>query len=82
FRGKILKDAIKSLFLEKNQMEKLSDEKYGLKYWPGKGGRSGCFWQKVRAPRKAPSICYYPMKTLFEYKGKGMLFFFEILEAK
>ena len=36
----------------------------------------------VRAPRKAPSICYYSMKTLFEYKDKGMLFFFEILRAQ
>ncbi|PWV54253.1 hypothetical protein C7475_1021010 [Chitinophaga sp. S165] len=36
----------------------------------------------VRAPGKAPSICYYPMKTLFEYKCKGMLFFFEILRAQ
>lgn len=47
-----------------------------------KGEKKGRFLKKVRAPRKAPSICYYPMKTLFEYKGKGMLFFFEILEAK
>ena len=44
--------------------------------------KTGGFLKKVRAPRKAPSICYYPMKTLFEYKGKGMLFFFEILEAQ
>ena len=44
--------------------------------------KTGYFLKKVRAPRKAPSICYYPMKTLFEYKGKGMLFFFEILEAQ
>lgn len=44
--------------------------------------KNRAFLEKVRAPRKAPSICYYPMKTLFEYKGKGMLFFFEILEAK
>lgn len=41
-----------------------------------------CLEKIVRAPRKAPSICYYPMKTLFEYKDKGMLFFFEILEAQ
>lgn len=40
------------------------------------------FLKKVRAPRKAPSICYYPMKTLFEYKDKCMLFFFEILKAQ
>lgn len=44
--------------------------------------KRSCLEKKVRAPRKAPSICYYPMKTLFEYKDKGMLFFFEILEAQ
>ncbi|MET3875605.1 hypothetical protein [Chitinophaga sp. OAE865] len=54
----------------------------GLNIDRGSEKETGAFWEKVRAPRKAPSICYYPMKTLFEYKGKGMLFFFEILEAK
>lgn len=49
---------------------------------PKEKGKIRYFLKKVRAPRKAPSICYYPMKTLFEYKGKGMLFFFEILEAQ
>jgi hypothetical protein len=70
------------LFLEKYQIEKYVLKNKDLNIARRKRGKTGYFLEKVRAPRKAPSICYYPMKTLFEYKGKGMLFFFEILEAK
>lgn len=63
-------------------MEKRVQKNKGLNITQKQRGKIGHFLEKVRAPRKAPSICYYPMKTLFEYKGKGMLFFFEILEAK
>ncbi len=63
-------------------MKKICCKESGPKYCLDKEKKNRCFLKKVRAPRKAPSICYYPMKTLFEYKGKGMLFFFEILEPK
>ncbi len=70
------------IFLEKYQMKKICGKESRPKYAWRKRRKTGHFLKKVRAPRKAPSICYYPMKTLFEYKGKGMLFFFEILEPK
>ncbi len=38
--------------------------------------------KRKRALRKAPSICYYPMKTLFVYKGISMLTLFEILRGE
>ncbi len=38
--------------------------------------------KRKRALRKAPSICYYPMKTLFVYKGISMLTLFEILSGE
>ncbi|WP_341834329.1 hypothetical protein WJU16_15140 [Chitinophaga pollutisoli] len=38
--------------------------------------------KRKRALRKAPSICYYPMKTLFVYKGISMLTLFEIFEGE
>jgi hypothetical protein len=39
-------------------------------------------YKRKRALRKAPSICYYPMKTLFVYKGISMLTLFEIFKPE
>jgi hypothetical protein len=44
--------------------------------------RCGSGYKRKRALRKAPSICYYPMKTLFVYKGISMLTLSEIFKPE